>query len=242
MKRLTWSQVIIINVIILTFAAYVVIQGALKNPTRSTSSAAPPVKSPAAVPVYPADPPQISQIEYWFGKPGDQVRLRGQNFGSARFASALFIGDLLIPADQLLSWSDKIIDFTIPDNAVSAPVSVVINNRQTAGPILSVYRQTTDPLLQFIPGPQDTTLTLTNAPIIPLTLTINDKVYQLKPNSPSTTVAVFPQKFAIKTASLADQSGQLLPLLSTAFGSLALTLPNLHASPPKSSLPIFLLS
>lgn len=214
MKTPNWGQIIVINVTILTFAAYVVIQGSLKNPTRTTSSAAPVIPTISPIPQYPASPPLITQVEYWFGKPGDQIRLRGNHFGAHPWQSTLAIGQVPIPQSSITAWSDKVIDLTLPNTGISSNLLYLTVNGQTAvGPVLSVYHSTSDPRLQFTPTESGSRLNLINAPLgSPLTLTINQNTYNLTPNSSSTPVALFPQKITIQTASLKENSGTYLPL------------------------------
>lgn len=212
MKHLSWTQVLIINLSLLTFAGFVIIQGSFKEPTRTKSQASVPKPTLPVTPFYPSAAPVISQVEYWYGKPGDQVRVRGQNFGPAPQASTLLLGDLLITKDFLQNWTDTIIDFTIPPTAVSGPVSLVVNEQSVTGPVLSVYHHPSDPQLQTITTANGITLRLLHAPLEPLTLKVNTQTYPLYPNADLVNVATAASPFQIETASLTDSSGNLLPL------------------------------
>ncbi|OGV96984.1 hypothetical protein A2W24_02570 [Microgenomates group bacterium RBG_16_45_19] len=164
LHRLSWPQVIVINLTLLVFAAYVFIQGALTESTRTTSTAAPSLPTPSATPVYPLPPPQITAVEYFYAKPGDQVRLRGTNFGAAPWDSQLQLGPIIIPRDLILNWTDNLIDLIVPATGATNPINLTVNQRQVTGPILSVYYALSDPHLSFQTNPAGHALYLNNAP------------------------------------------------------------------------------
>jgi hypothetical protein len=65
-----------------------------------------------------APPPGASAVVTWLSHhaavPGTEVRVFGARFGSS---GALRLGDLTVPATHLLSWTDDVITFRVPDDA-----------------------------------------------------------------------------------------------------------------------------
>lgn len=213
--RLTWPQVLVVNLTLLTFTGYVLIQGSLKNSTRTTGTAAPPAPTPAESDIYPSGPPKIDVIEYFFAKPGDQVRLRGLNFGSSSSNSTLIIGASSVPADHILRWTDDHIDFTVPADIKSNPVLLVVNHKPAPGPVLSVYHQPSDPHLLYRSQGAGYALDLVNAPknsSISLTLADGQTITQTV-SQDSLTLVQLPQKISLIHASLQDnRTRTYLPL------------------------------
>lgn len=140
--RISWRSIGFLSLTCLALTGWLVFQTSVSTPTRSTSQAnvpTPPTAGPT--PLIPLKPPIIDSLEYFYAKPGDAVRLRGQHFGSVSPTNTLSINSIPL---SIIRWTDTQIDFTVPTQASSGPITLTVNGYSTLSPILSIY---TDPLL-----------------------------------------------------------------------------------------------
>jgi len=72
----------------------------------------------------PTETPTITTIDPYFGKVGDQVVIKGENFGNNPPSSELYLG--AVKVTDIQSWVDREIVFTIPSGAISEKLGLVI--------------------------------------------------------------------------------------------------------------------
>jgi len=81
-------------------------------------------------PAYPVENPSIERVTEFYGKKGDTVVLVGKNFGDYRWESRLYVGSVEVTENDIVRWSNNIIEVQIPENAREGKVWVVVNGKQ----------------------------------------------------------------------------------------------------------------
>lgn len=78
---------------------------------------------------YPTEPPQISHVTKFYGRPGDSILIYGKNFGEAQKESFVKVGNTPILRDQVVYWSDGEVEVELPDTPGLFKVSININGK-----------------------------------------------------------------------------------------------------------------
>lgn len=71
--------------------------------------------------------PVIDRIEPAVGQPGTFTRIHGKNLGHPQ-KFQLYVGEELVKPSDIVSWTDQLIEFHIPEMAVSSNLSLVMNS------------------------------------------------------------------------------------------------------------------
>lgn len=80
---------------------------------------------------YPTEPPQISHVTKFYGRPGDSILIYGKNFGEAQKESFVKIGNTPILRDSVLYWSDNEVEVQLPDTPGLFKVAIDVNGKAT---------------------------------------------------------------------------------------------------------------
>lgn len=73
-----------------------------------------------------AGQPQITLVWPFLGKIGDAVLIYGFNFGNNPLEKTLTIGSRVVPEDDIKKWTPELIEFVIPPNSQSEPISLKV--------------------------------------------------------------------------------------------------------------------
>ncbi len=68
--------------------------------------------------------PQLQKLDPAVGFPGNLTRVQGVNLGTQQ-NTRLFVGEEMVKPTDILSWTDRQIEFYIPERAVSGPLRLV---------------------------------------------------------------------------------------------------------------------
>ena len=127
-NHIPWKYVIGMNLSVLALA----VTFASLKPTTSTtehrSQAKVTLPSPLLKPSFdPQNPPELINPDIDWAKIGDATLIRGKNLGTVPFGT-LKIGQIIIPHDYLIAWEPNQIVLTIPESAVTAPITLTYAN------------------------------------------------------------------------------------------------------------------
>ena len=133
-RSLTWKRIIAFNfVLFLVLIVPLSVQLAQTNTeNRSSASSGNPVPSVTPPPSYPSSAPSIARVSMFFGKPGDTVVVLGSNFGDYQWGSHVYVGNVEATADNIVRWSNTVLEVKIPEGARTGKVWVVVNGKQAA--------------------------------------------------------------------------------------------------------------
>lgn len=130
-RILTWKRVIAFNLLLILVLVVPFSLRLAQEDTENRSGASNEeevIQEPP--PNYPSQPPVIERVKSFYGKTGDSVVVLGQNFGEYQWASQVNVGNTVVPKDDVVSWSDNVIEVQIPESARSGDVMVVVNGAQ----------------------------------------------------------------------------------------------------------------
>lgn len=125
-NRIPWKYVVGMNLTVLVLAFSFLSVSSLNKTTENRSQAKEAVPTPA--PTYQYDstnPPKLINPDIDWGKVGDAVVIKGENLGRIPFGT-LSIGNVIIPMTNIIAWEPTQIVFTIPNNAVTAPITLTV--------------------------------------------------------------------------------------------------------------------
>lgn len=131
-NMLTWKRIIAFNLFL--FLVLVVpmsvrlTQIDTENRSNASENETTPIVTPP--PAYPAENPSIERVREFYGKKGDTVILIGKNFGDYQWESKLFVGNVQVGENDIVRWSNSIIEVQIPENTRGGEVWVVIDGKQ----------------------------------------------------------------------------------------------------------------
>lgn len=77
--------------------------------------------------------PVLEKLEPTMGHGGSLVRLWGRNFGEGPMRSRLVVGRHIVPPSDIKSWSDTLIEFFVPTDAGSGPLTLTTAHGTTRG-------------------------------------------------------------------------------------------------------------
>lgn len=136
-RLLSWKMVIGFNLLLLVALAIPLSVNLTQKKSLDNRSNAANDTIPSATPIpnYPKQPPTIDRVTLFYGKPGDTVVILGKNFGAYPWnKSKLYVGNVGVSKQNIIKWSDKIIEASIPEGAVTGKVWLRINGRTAVWP------------------------------------------------------------------------------------------------------------
>ncbi len=131
-QTLTWKRVIGFNLLVLVVLVIPLsVKLTQENADNRSNAANNVIPSATPIPNYPLKAPRLERVSLFFGKPGDTIVLLGKNFGDFPWErSHVFVGNREIKKKDIVKWSDKMIEVTIPEGANSGKVWLRINGKQ----------------------------------------------------------------------------------------------------------------
>lgn len=129
-RVLTWKRVIAFNVILFLVLIVPISVRLAQQDTENRSSAAEEAPIVTPPPNYPLGDPKIERVSTFFGKAGDTIVILGANFGDYQWASKVYVGNTLAPAESTVRWSNNILEIKIPTGARTGQVWVVTNGKE----------------------------------------------------------------------------------------------------------------
>lgn len=110
--------------------------------------------------------PQIQLVWPFLGKVGDAVLIEGQNLGTNPPEKEIRLGNLVVPEANINRWTPTLIEFTIPQGAVSNPISLTIAGKKASWSYLfTVYSLDTkiqvtenNDVVQVLNAPQNSSI------------------------------------------------------------------------------------
>lgn len=130
---LTWKRVVAFNVLLLlVFVVPMSVRLAQRNTETRSSAAVETSPSPEPPVNYPAGDPGIERVLMFYGKPGDTVALLGENFGDYQWESEVYLGNAKVKEEDIVRWSNEIIEAEIPNQARTGQVWVEVNNKRAS--------------------------------------------------------------------------------------------------------------
>jgi len=76
--------------------------------------------------------PKIDLVWPFLGKIGDAVLIEGRNFGNNPQNKQLKIGNQIVPENKINQWTPELIEFEIPEGAVSSLVNLKIGGKSAS--------------------------------------------------------------------------------------------------------------
>lgn len=126
-----------------------------QNPTRTRSEAA---LLPQPQPISesfeaPSGPPVIYLVDHFFGKIGDAVLIHGENLGGVHKDSYVSLNGKVIGIENLISWTGKYIEFTIPSGSETGKIEVgILGNKASWDGTFFVTDENTEAELRLEDG------------------------------------------------------------------------------------------
>lgn len=81
-----------------------------------------------------AGEPKIDLVWPFLGKKGDAVLIEGENFGNNPQNKQLFFGGRPVSEDLIHQWTPELIEFVLPDNALSGTLSLNVDSKTAVWP------------------------------------------------------------------------------------------------------------
>lgn len=78
--------------------------------------------------------PQITLVWPFLGKIGDAVLIYGQNLGDNPMDKTLMLGNNKVSEKEINKWTPTLIEFNIPKNTISGPVSLTVAGKKANWP------------------------------------------------------------------------------------------------------------
>jgi hypothetical protein len=128
-NHIPWKYVLGMNLAILVLASTFLSINTINRNTETRSQASTPsLPAPETqILVDPANPPALTAPDPEWAKVGDAILIQGKNLGTKPFGT-VSIGAIAIPHENLVDWQPEFIVFTVPENAVTAPISITASN------------------------------------------------------------------------------------------------------------------
>lgn len=132
-KTLSWKRIIAFNVVLFLVLIVPISVRLAGQDTENRSGAAGEVEIPVVTPppAYPTQGPVIERVSTFFGKTGDTVVILGNNFGDYQWGSSVFVGNTEAPSDNIVRWSNTILEVKIPEAARTGQVWIIVNGRES---------------------------------------------------------------------------------------------------------------
>ncbi len=127
---LSWKRIVAFNVVLLLVLVVPISVRLAQEDTENRSSAAEEVPIVTPPPNYPASLPRIERVSMFFGKVGDTIVIFGANFGDYQWGSRVYVGESEVIKENVVRWSNNILEVKIPESARTGAVWVSINNQE----------------------------------------------------------------------------------------------------------------
>lgn len=82
--------------------------------------------------------PRIDLVWPFLGKVNDAVLIEGENFGDNPQDKQLKVGNQIVPEDKINQWTPELIEFLIPQGAVSSLVNLQVGGKSLSWPYLFI--------------------------------------------------------------------------------------------------------
>jgi hypothetical protein len=138
---LSWKLILAVNLLvffsIITFFSILVLRVSTENRSQASNNvsdiqfvekAKNPYLNPSKTP--PNKNLSINRVEKFFGKVGDIVLIKGEGFGNSQLENKLFVGEILSEPDNIIRWSDALIEVKIPEKASTGRVWIESGDKQ----------------------------------------------------------------------------------------------------------------
>jgi hypothetical protein len=151
--KLSWKKLLGIGTFLLMLGAYLPIQQAALEKTRTQTEAA---LLPKPQPITtefetPTGPPEIYLVDHFFGKTDDAVLIHGENLGGLHQDSWVSLAGEKIAEDNLVSWTGSYIEFKVPTGAKSGQVEVsILGKKASWSGVFFVTNETTEAELKLV--------------------------------------------------------------------------------------------
>lgn len=142
-RLLTWKRIVAFNILLVLVLVVPFSLRLAQEDTENRSEASDEeveIQEPPAN--YPDQPPAIERVKTFYGKTGDSIVILGSNFGDYQWASSLNIGSSIVQKEDVIAWSNSVIEAQIPESARSGQVRVTVSgvSSQWEG-VLYVYNE-----------------------------------------------------------------------------------------------------
>lgn len=133
-RTLSWKRVLTFNVGLFLILIIPLSVQLAQQDTENRSGAAGEIEAPVVTPPpnYPNAAPRLDRVTMFFGKKGDTVVLLGSNFGDYQWGSSVYVGNTLADSEEVIRWSNSVIEVKIPEEARSGKVWVLVNGQESA--------------------------------------------------------------------------------------------------------------
>lgn len=127
---LTWKRIVAFNAVLLLVLIVPISVRLAQEDTENRSSAA--IETPVVTPPpsYPTIAPRIERVSMFFGKAGDTIVIIGANYGDYQWGSQVYVGESEVSSENVVRWSNNILEVKIPESARTGAVWVSINNQE----------------------------------------------------------------------------------------------------------------
>lgn len=130
-KALTWKRIIAFNMLLFMVTAIPLSVRLTQQEADNRSGAAEEAPVVTPPPSYPSAPPAIDRVSEFFGKKGDTIVILGSNFGDYKWGSRVYVGNVEASDDDLVRWSNTVIEVQIPEGARTGKVWVIVDGKQS---------------------------------------------------------------------------------------------------------------
>lgn len=133
-RTLSWKKVATFNVGLLLILIIPLSVQLAQQDTENRSGAAGEIEAPIVTPPpnYPSAAPRLDRVSMFFGKKGDTVVLLGNNFGDYQWESDVYVGNVAAGDENVIRWSNSVIEVKIPESARSGKVWVRVNGSEAS--------------------------------------------------------------------------------------------------------------
>lgn len=131
-RVLSWKKIVTFNVFLLLVVVTPLSVSLVQEDTETRTGAAGELAAPSPEPPanYPKDSPEIERVRTFFGKTGDTVVLLGDDFGDYQWKSLVYVGGVQTTEDDIVRWSNRVVEVQIPAAARTGKVWVVVNGKR----------------------------------------------------------------------------------------------------------------
>jgi len=131
-RSLSWKKILAFNVVLFLITIVPITLRLAKQDTESRTGAALSLENIEVTPppAYPSQPPTLERVSEFYGKKGDTVVVIGANFGAYKWGSKIYVGNVEAQDDNIVRWSNNIIEVQIPEQARTGKVWVSVNGQQ----------------------------------------------------------------------------------------------------------------
>ena len=127
-NHIRWKYIVGMNLTVLTLAVAIASLKPTTTTTEHRSQANEVTPTPEPKPSFdPQNPPELYDADINWAKIGDAVVVKGKNLGKVPFGT-LFIGKIIIPSSDIISWEPNQIVLTVPSNTIDGKITLTYSN------------------------------------------------------------------------------------------------------------------